>query len=771
MGKRIFQNRLLLGIILPVVIIGCLFSFMLTQFLLPPIISLLQDRTDSNLIHASKMGITFCEERFGDILELRMEDNPEMNAASKKEAIEQIIKISQILPGIQMMIIDKDWKIIGSSFNVPFDQYVFQKRPKIQNRIMTDTLGDYRVRLYHQSFPFWRWHIVSIMFDDDYMAPIIMAKRIVSIGTFGVLFIVLLTMLVLFIWRINRPLKSIIQATEEISKGNLIPLSVKGKDEISQVSLAFNFMIHSLARDKKKINSIIKELKNSEEQYRVLTESSLANIAMIQKDEYMFANKMMLQTLKFSYKNFIGLKFWEIIHPKDSDWVTKKIQNLKMGSLQKDHFECRFLSKTGKPLWFELLATLIRYQGKDAILIHAIDITTRKNDQSERRKLEKKLARAQKMESLGTLAGGVAHDLNNVLSGIVGYPDLLLFDMAEDDPLREPIETIQKSGLKAAAIVQDLLTLARRGVAITGVVNLNEIISEYLDSPEYVKLKSFHPKVNLETHFEVDLLNIKGSQVHLSKTIMNLISNAAESMPDGGKIIITTKNQYIDTPVGNYDTVTEGEFNVVTISDTGIGISSEDLEKIFEPFYTKKIMGRSGTGLGMAVVWGTVKDHNGYIDVHSSIGNGTIFSLYFPITREVVNTDKINFSIGYCKGNGEKILIVDDIKEQRDIASGMLEQLNYSVCVASSGEEAVQYMKENSVDLLVLDMIMDPGIDGLETYERILELHPKQKAIIASGFSETSRVENAQRLGAGGYLKKPYKIKELGQAVKQELER
>ena len=324
MPKRVFQNRLLLGIILPVVIIGSLFSFMLKQFLLPPIISLLQDRTDATMIHASKMGMTVCEERFGDILELRMEDNQQMNAASKKEAIEQIKKISQIIPGIQMLILDKDWKIIGSSFKVAVNQLVLQKQIKNQNSILIQNLGDYRVRLNYQFFPFWRWRVVSIMFDDDYMAPILMAKRIVNIGTFGVLFIVLFTMLVLFIWRINRPLKSIIQATEEISKGNLKPLSVKGKDEISQVSLAFNFMVNSLAQDKKKISTIIKELRNSEEQYRVLTEFSLANIAMIQKDEYVFANKMMLQSLKLNYKNFKGKKFWEIIHPKDIDWVTKK---------------------------------------------------------------------------------------------------------------------------------------------------------------------------------------------------------------------------------------------------------------------------------------------------------------------------------------------------------------------------------------------------------------------------------------------------------------
>jgi len=771
MPKKVFQNRLLLGIILPVMIIGCLFSFVLTQLLLPPIISLLQDRTDATLIHASQMGIGICEERFDDILELRMEDNPEMNAVSKKEAIEQIKKISKISPGIKMLIIDRDWKIIGKSFKIAMDQLVLQKQLKNQNSIIIQNFGGYKVRLNHDYFPYWRWYIVSMMFDDDYLEPIVMAKQIVSMGTFGVLFIVLFTMLVLFIWRINRPLIRIIQATEEISKGNLVPLIVKGKDEISQVSLAFNFMVHNLSQDQKKISSIIKELRNSEEQYRVLTESSLANIAMIQKDEFVFANQMMLLSLDLNYQNFIGKKFREIIHPKDCDWVTKNINDIQNERLEKDHFECRVLSKAGKIMWFELLATLVLYQEKNAVLIHAIDITTKKKEQLEKRELEEKLIQAQKMEAIGTLAGGVAHDLNNVLSGLVGYPDLLLIDMPEDDPHRKSIETIQKSGLKAAAIVQDLLTLARRGVAISSVVNLNEVISEYLQSPEYDKLKSFHPGVKLETHFESGLLNIKGSQVHLYKMIMNLVSNAAESMPEGGKIRITTQNQYLDTPIGNHLSVEQGDFCVLKISDTGMGISSKDLEKIFEPFYTKKVMGRSGTGLGMAVVWGTVQDHNGYIDMQSTLNKGTVFSVYFPITRDEINTDKTLLSIENCKGNGEKILIVDDVKEQLDIASGMLKQLNYSVCTASSGEEAVQYMKKNSVDLMVLDMIMTPGIDGFETFKKIIKMYPDQKAIIASGFSETAKVRNAQKLGAGDYLKKPYKIKELGFAVKKELKR
>ena len=181
-------------------------------------------------------------------------------------------------------------------------------------------------------------------------------------------------------------------------------------------------------------------------------------------------------------------------------------------------------------------------------------------------------------------------------------------------------------------------------------------------------------------------------------------------------------------------------------------------------------MGRSGTGLGMAVVWGTVKDHNGYIDVQSIEGKGTTFTLYFPITRRETRRNERALPIEEYMGKGESILIVDDIEDQREIASRILKKLGYSVASALSGEEALDYMKDNSADLLVLDMIMDPGIDGLETYKRILDLHPNQKAIIASGFSATERVKEVQRIGAGAYIKKPYTLEKIGVAVKTELE-
>ncbi len=209
----------------------------------------------------------------------------------------------------------------------------------------------------------------------------------------------------------------------------------------------------------------------------------------------------------------------------------------------------------------------------------------------------------------------------------------------------------------------------------------------------------------------------------------------------------------------------------MTVTDTGRGISAQDISKIFEPFYTKKPRGRSGTGLGLAVVWGTVKDHHGYIDVQSAEGEGATFTVYFPVTREEPGKPETTVAVSTYAGRGESILVVDDVHEQRELAASMLGRLGYRVETVSSGEEAVSRVGGMKPDLVILDMIMDPGIDGLETYRRIRELNPRQKTIIVSGFSETERVKMAQELGAGAFVRKPYVKETIGLAVRRELDR
>lgn len=514
-----------------------------------------------------------------------------------------------------------------------------------------------------------------------------------------------------------------------------------------------------------------KALRESEERFRALIQKSSDIISIFDEHGLFIYNSPSVEkVLGYSPEYLIGKSPFEFIHPDDHALVRKKFAEVINRTNTGTPTEFRFLKADGSWKSVESLGSnLLNYQGINGIVITSRDVTERKEAEEKRKLLEGRLHRAEKMESLGTLAGGVAHDLNNVLGVLVGYSELLLMEFPVGNPHRKHISSILQSSQRAAAIIQDLLTLARRGVAVSEVVDLNKVISDYFSAPEFEKLKAHHPFVFFNTHLEQDLLNIKGSPVHLQKTIMNLVSNASEAISAQGEVTVRTENRYLDTPIRGYDDVRDGDYVVLTVSDNGKGISATEIEKIFEPFYTKKVMGRSGTGLGLAVVWGTVKDHEGYINVQSEDGKGSTFTIYFPATRDELIRDTRKTSIEHYMGRGESILVVDDVMEQREMAASMLARLGYKVHTVSSGEEAIEFLKTHTMDLLVLDMIMVPGIDGLETYEQVLKINPHQRAVIVSGFSETDRVKKAQTLGAGAYVRKPYLLEKLGFAIRGEL--
>lgn len=533
--------------------------------------------------------------------------------------------------------------------------------------------------------------------------------------------------------------------------------------------------ITGVAEDVTERKKIEEALKESEVRYRTLFESAGDAIFLSNHEVFLDCNPKTLEVFGCSRGEIIGrspIAFSPPVQPDGSDSAEKaaeKIAAALAGTPQ--FFEWKHKKRNGTLFDAEVSLNRVELSTGSFLLAIVRDVSERKRYEEQTLRLENQVKRAEKMEAIGALAGGVAHDLNNILSGLVSYPDLMLMDLPDGSPLLNPIMTIKSSGEKAAAIVQDLLTLAGRGVAVAKANNLNRIIQDYLQSSEHMKLKAYYPYLKIACHLDPELLPVLASPVHLSSTIMNLVSNAAEATSGEGVVTLTTTNAYIDTPIKGYDEIVEGDYVVLTVADNGSGISAEDLDKIFEPFYTKKKMGRSGTGLGMAVVWGTVKDHNGYIDIESTEGRGTIFKIYLPVTREKMENKATDTSVAEIMGNGETILVVDDVKEQRDIAERLLTTLNYTVSVVSSGEEAVEYMTRGAADLLILDMMMDPGIDGLDAYKKIRERHPGQKAIIASGYSETERVKEAQKLGAGQYLKKPYTLKAIGLAVKAALNR
>jgi nitrogen fixation negative regulator NifL len=445
----------------------------------------------------------------------------------------------------------------------------------------------------------------------------------------------------------------------------------------------------------------------------------------------------------------------------EAAWTQKEILSI-------DHEEMPGVD--GQPHTFEVRKIPIFDQDgeRNVLLIIGRDITKRRTAEKEKETLTKQLQLAKRMESIGLLAGGVAHDLNNILAGIVGYPELLLKKLPEDSALKKPLEAIQQSGQRAAFIVADLLTVARGAVNTREPHDLIVLIQEYFDSPECNRLKALHPEVSYQHQLTAAHSSILCSPVHIKKCLMNLTTNAAEAIDAMGTVVVSTHNLSIDDAESVVLDMAAGEYIVLSVKDSGSGIAEEDLEHIFEPFYTKKVMGRSGTGLGLTIIWNTMKDHDGKVFVESS-AEGTSFHLYFPVTNEKKVSQAHIAATNEFSGNGEHILVVDDEPQLRDIASQMLLSLGYRVDSVCSGELALKFVKENPVDLLVIDMLMEPGMNGRQTYEEIIKLYPGQKAIIASGFSESDDVKATLRLGAGGFIKKPYSMEAFGRTVKETL--
>ncbi len=421
-------------------------------------------------------------------------------------------------------------------------------------------------------------------------------------------------------------------------------------------------------------------LQESEGKYRTIIEGLEDGYNEVDiKGNFTFFNEPVCKILGYERDELLKMNNRQYADEENARKIFQAYNRVYLTGKPVKNFEWQVIRKDGARRDVEVSISIIRNGEGHPTGFRGIvrDITDRKRAEQERKSLEERLQRAEKMEALGQLAGGVAHDLNNVLGILSGYSELLLEEIPEGHRSRGHAEKILQSTEKGAAIIQDLLTLARRGVTASDVINLNSVVSGFLKTPVFEKMKDYHPRVTFRTECDKNVLNIKGSPIHLEKTLINLVSNAAESISGKGEVTIRTESRYLDKAVRGYDEVKEGDYAVLTVSDTGTGIPAENREKIFEPFYTKKTMGRSGTGLGLSIVWGTVKDHHGYIDVQTEVGTGTTFTLYFPVTREELIAPQQKEPIERYMGNGESVLVVDDIAEQRDVAARLLTRLGY----------------------------------------------------------------------------------------------
>lgn len=482
-----------------------------------------------------------------------------------------------------------------------------------------------------------------------------------------------------------------------------------------------------------------------------------------------FINPVVESILGYHPKELTGKPFISLLKEADRFFFTSQINE---NFVYEDKIS--IIHKNGHSVHVELSGSKItNYTGEQSYYQGLIrDITKEISREKEQQRLKEKLEQSEKLKALGILAGSVAHDLNNTLSGIATYPEVLLIDKNLDPQMRQGLMLIKDSGQKASDVVSDLLTISRGAGAPKEILNLNDIIERYIRAHDFQTVRKTHEHVKIEVKTEPELLNIEGSYIHLEKLIMNLVINAVEevSNKEDGIVLITTANDYIDPSNPGHENIKEGEYIVLRIEDNGSGIDNETIKKIFEPFFTRKVMGKSGTGLGLTVVWNTVQDHNGHISVLSG-EQGTCFQILFPCIRQEIIKKQETASMDKITGQGETILIVDDLKEQQEIAITIIESLGYKAKAVSNGYEAADHIKSHPVDLIILDMIMEPSINGLETYKMIKQINPEQKAIISSGYSKSKDVKRAQDLGAGDFVKKPYTIYDLGAAIKKELEK
>jgi DNA-binding LacI/PurR family transcriptional regulator/signal transduction histidine kinase/DNA-binding NarL/FixJ family response regulator len=395
------------------------------------------------------------------------------------------------------------------------------------------------------------------------------------------------------------------------------------------------------------------------------------------------------------------------------------------------------------------------------------------------RTVQEREATSRRMESLSVLAGGVAHDLNNALGPLVALPDVMRSELAQLDPaqvavadLRTDLESIKSGALRAAQTIKDLLTLGRQGRTAKQRMDLNRVVADCLTGDSLRFIREANRRVGVVVDLAPEPIFVHASEPHLVRAITNLVRNAVEAIPAEGDVGIRTFGTLVAEPTVGYETVDAGDYAVVTVSDNGTGIPAQVLGRVFEPFFSKKrLREHSGSGLGLAIVHGVVKEHEGFVDVTSTLGAGTTFTLYFPRAEEDV---AVREQTSTKPGGQARILLVDDEPVQLRAGSRVLGHLGYQVDALRSGRQARDLFRNavaagrSPYDLVILDMILDEELDGLELFEEIRRLFPEQRAILASGHAPTERVELALQKGLA-WLAKPYTIEALAQAVQAAL--
>ncbi|MBN1983574.1 MAG: response regulator [Chitinivibrionales bacterium] len=423
--------------------------------------------------------------------------------------------------------------------------------------------------------------------------------------------------------------------------------------------------------------------------------------------------------------------------------------------------------------WMEWQIQAIFNAGRELVNFYCFGRDTTRECEMQKRckQLQQYLVRAKKMESLGMLAGSVAHDLNNILSGIILYPELLLQNVTMSQSIRKDLEMIRTAGQRAAEVVDDLLNTTRCIVAKKQVINLNTAIREFLLSIEFNHLVQTYPHIHFSINLDPSLHVVKASINHIKKAVMNLVNNAFESIEKCGRVSITTYNIAYSEPRFGFERIEQGAYAVIVVSDTGIGISKNALDRIFQPFYTTKVMGRSGTGLGLTIVQNIVHDHNGFLDV-SSGDHGTSFELILPAVHYKVRREcTMNHSLSQYRGGGQRVIIIDDEPGHRELLCRVLQSLDYVTEAVATMADAQELLKNKESHLILLDVLVPSLLESPDTVNAaaIHAMFPGKKVVFMSSSEQTTSVKTLAHEVSGLYLRKPFTTEQIARTLKRAL--
>jgi PAS domain S-box-containing protein len=496
----------------------------------------------------------------------------------------------------------------------------------------------------------------------------------------------------------------------------------------------------------------------SEEKYRLLVENANDAIFIVQDKVIRFSNPKTEELLGYDARELARIPFGEHVHPLDRESIWGEKGSGEGPSASGRTFRVRH--RNGREFWVELNSVAILWEGRLATLNFARDIT-------EQKRLEAQFLQAQKMEAVGRLAGGVAHDFNNLLTVINSHSQLALLEIKEWDPLREKFESIQKAGERAANLTRQLLAFSRRQVVEMKVIDLNTLLRDL----EKMLQRVIGEDIRLETALTADLGRVKADPGQIEQAILNLVVNARDAMPGGGKLTIETGNEEVDPEfAGKHMGLKPGRYVRLSVSDTGVGMPPEVRERLFEPFFTTKEKGK-GTGLGLSTVYGVVKQSGGEIWIYSEPGMGTTAKIFLPAVDEPLETSKGKSQAERMPKGTETILVVEDEDEVRKLALGILSKQGYRVLEAAHGGDALLMMEQNRepIQLLLTDVVM-PGINGPDFARRLKFIHPGLKVLYMSGYADNVIFQQGILDPSVAFLQKPFTVERLTGKVREVLD-